>query len=176
MTLMRKSDVSLALIAAALVICFPTWASGQIVATVPERTRPDLPPLLGRFPAGSITTGQATAPSAAGSDVNTLNTSIQIQGDFQGSTPSGTASRDPLPLSLDDAIKRGLAYNLGVIGSQEAERQARAQRLSALAKLLPDINAIGTVAVQQVSLSTIGLQSAKGIPGLEFAKVLGPFN
>src|SRR5262249_8796990 len=125
---------------------------------------------------GSVTTGQATAPSASSNSVNTLNSSIQVQGAFQGSIPAGAASKERLLLSLDEAIKRGLTYNLGLIGAQEADRQARAQRLGSLAKLLPDITGLGAVAVEQISLATLGLQSAKGLSGLQFAKVLGPFN
>src|SRR4029077_2691187 len=76
-----------------------------------------------------------------------------------------------------DAIRRGLAYNLAVIGSTEIERNARAEQREALSRLLPDLSGTITAADQQVSLATLGLQSAKGLPpGFQFARVIGPFN
>src|SRR4029077_11078582 len=76
-----------------------------------------------------------------------------------------------------DAIRRGLAYNLAVIGSTEIERNARAGQREALSRLLPDITGAITAADEQVSLATLGLQSAKGLPpGFQFARVIGPFN
>jgi len=164
-------------VAILIVLGFPLFAAGQSATTsVSNRSQPQQLPLSGNTPPGSVTTGQATAPAASRNSVNTLNSSIQIQGAFQGSTPAGVATKETLLLSLDEAINRALAYNLGVIGARQAERQARAQRLGNLARLLPDITGIGSVAVEQVSLTTLGLQSAKGIPGLQFARVIGPFN
>jgi outer membrane protein TolC len=155
---------------------FTSNAMGQFLPAPPPRARPRQLPITGPTQAGSVTTGQATAPSVSGSTVNTLNSSIQIQGAFQGSTPNGSATTEPLALSLDEAIRRGLAYNLGVIAAQDTERQARALRLNALAQLLPDVIGTGSIALEKTSLATVGFQSARGIPGLEFARVLGPFN
>jgi outer membrane protein TolC len=108
--------------------------------------------------------------------VNTVNSSVQVQGAFQGSTPVGVATKDPLPLSLDDAVSRALSYNLGVIGAVQTEQNARAQRLGALAELLPDILGTASENAEQLVLSTTGLQSARVIPGIAFARTLGPFN
>jgi hypothetical protein len=44
---------------------------------------------------------------------------------FQGSVTRGAASAQPLGLSLDDAIQRGLTTNLGVILSNAQAAQAR---------------------------------------------------
>src|SRR5262249_15140168 len=140
------------------------------------RTRPVQLPLSGSTQTGSVTTGQATVPSASSQSVSTLNSSIQIQGAFQGSTPVGVLTNELLPLSLDEAIRRGLAYNLGVIGALQTERNARAQRLSALAELLPDVNGLFTANAEQLALATSGLQSAPRISAFGFPRVLGPFN
>jgi outer membrane protein TolC len=173
---MTKHALTLSFLAVSILPLFPSNAAAQIgLPSRSSRSQPQQLPLSGNTP-GSVTTGQATAPSASSNSVNTLNTSIQIQGPFLGSTPTGVATKETLLLSLDEAIKRALAYNLGLIGAEQAERQARAQRLGNLAQLLPDINAIGTVGVQQTSLATVGLQSAGGAPRLQFARVLGPFN
>src|SRR5579871_5000700 len=55
---------------------------------------------------------------------------------FQGSVQQGEATDQVLPLTLDDAIQRGLRNNLGVILSGTQTRAARAQRLSELQGLL----------------------------------------
>src|SRR5689334_11495715 len=115
---MRKR-FSLILISVATLL-FTTRAAGQ-AAQLPERSRPDQLPLSGRTPSGSVTSGQATAPVTGSGSVNTLNNSIQIQGPFQGSIPNGTLTKEPLPLSLEEAIRRGLAYNLGIIGAAQTE-------------------------------------------------------
>src|SRR6185369_2067230 len=133
-------------------------------------------PLSGRIPSGSVTSGQATTPVTGTGSVNSLNSTVQIQGPFQGSIPTGTRTKEPLPLSLEESIRRGLAYNLGTIGAEHTEREARAQRLRALAELLPDVNGIITASAQQVSLATFGF-SGSTIPGIPFRQtVIGPFN
>jgi outer membrane protein TolC len=172
-----KRLLSFALMIASGFLLLANPAFGQL-SPAPEtgRVRARQLPVSGSATTGSVTTGQATAPSASAESVNTLNSSIQIQGAFQGSTPTGLVTKEPLPLSLDEAIRRGLAYNLGVIGAQQTERSARAQRLAALAELLPDVNGTATVAAAQTSLATVGLQSVRGLAGFQFARVLGPFN
>ena len=75
----------------------------------PARTRTAQVPLSDK-PPGSVTTGQATAPNVSSAGVDTLNSTIQVEGAFQGSTPVGVATKEPVSLSLDGAIKRGIAY------------------------------------------------------------------
>ena len=175
---MTRPFLSLVLMTVSGVLLFSATAPAQL--TLPSasrgRSRPEQLPISGPGQAGSVTTGQATAPAEGGVSVNTLNSSIRIQGPFQGSTPAGTVSTEPLSLPLDEAIRRGITYNLGVIGALQTERFARAQRLAALAQLLPDLNGTATMAVEKTSLATVGLQTARQVPGLEFARVLGPFN
>src|SRR5262245_8487072 len=172
---MRK-QFSLRLIALSMLLFATRAASQAAQESLPERSRPDQLPISGRFPSGSVTSGQATAPVTGTGSVNTLNSSVQIQGPFQGSIPTGTRTKEPLPLSLEESIRRGLAYNLGTIGAEHAEREARSQRLRALAELLPDINGIISASVEQVSLATVGF-SRSTIPGVPFRQtVIGPFN
>src|SRR5690242_21709095 len=56
---------------------------------------------------------------------------------FQGAVPHGELSPQPLALSFEDAIARGLTYNLGLLLSSRTTDQARAQRLQELSQLLP---------------------------------------
>ena len=75
----------------------------------------------------------------------------------------------PVNLTLDDAIQRGLRANLGVILSGTQTAAARGQRLSQLQSLLPSVDFKATEAVMQTDLPAQGLR----IPG--FPKIIGPF-
>jgi hypothetical protein len=89
-----------------------------------------------------------------------------------GSVPSGLASDQVLQLTLRDAIKMALRYNLGAIESGQNAQIARGQRLLALSNLLPQVSAGASENVQQVNLATFGLNGLKtGIP-----TVVGPFS
>ena len=89
---------------------------------------------------------------------------------FQGSVPKGQATAEPVNLSLDDAIERGLQANLGIILSGTQTAGARAQRLSQLQTLLPSIDFNAKEAELQTDLPAEGLR----IPG--FPKIIGPFS
>jgi outer membrane protein TolC len=90
-----------------------------------------------------------------------------------GSVPSGPASDQALELTLRDAIKMALRYNLGAIESGQNVQIARGQRLLALSNLLPQLTAGASENVQQVNLATFGFSGLKlqGIP-----TVVGPFS
>ncbi len=112
------------------------------------------PPCLVAQQLPNVGSGQATPPPASA---------------YEGSVPTGQATAQPLELSLDDAIQRGLKNNLGVILSGTQTAGARAQRLTELQPLLPDVEFRATEAVQQVDLAAQGLR----IPG--FPTIIGPF-
>src|SRR6266850_1919314 len=89
-----------------------------------------------------------------------------------GSVPSGPASDQVLELTLRDAIKMALRYNLGAIEGGENVQIARGQRLLALSNLLPQVSAGASENLRQVNLATFGLNGLKtGIP-----TVVGPFS
>ncbi len=98
--------------------------------------------------------GQATGPTAAS---------------FQGSVASGEATAQPMELSLDDAIQRGLRNNLGAILSGTETAAQRGQRLSQLQALLPAVDFKANEAVLQTDLPAQGFR----LPG--FPTVIGPF-
>ena len=60
---------------------------------------------------------------------------------IRGSVPQGAASDNPIAVSMAEAIDRGLKANLGVLTSQQSSEEIRAQRLRALAGLLPKVTA-----------------------------------
>ena len=88
-----------------------------------------------------------------------------------GSVPSGPASDELVQLTLRDAIKMALRYNLGAIESGQNAQIARGQRLLALSNLLPQVSAGASENVEQLNLGTFGLNGLKGIP-----TVVGPFS
>ncbi len=88
---------------------------------------------------------------------------------FQGSVAHGEVSTQPVNLTLDDAIQRGLKTNLGVILSGTQTAAARGERLSQLQALLPSVDFNATEADLQTDLPAEGLR----IPG--FPKIIGPF-
>ena len=90
-------------------------------------------------------------------------------GSFQGSVTAGQATAQTLDLPLDDAIQRGLKNNLGAILSGTQTDAARAQRLTQLQALLPDVEFDAHETVSQVDLAAEGLR----IPG--FPTIIGPF-
>jgi outer membrane protein TolC len=109
--------------------------------------------LMAQIPAGLLQ-NQSTAPTASS---------------FQGSVATGGISAEPVGLSLDDAIARGLKTNLGILLSGTQTESARGQRLSQLQLLLPSVDASGKETISQVDLPAEGLR----IPG--FPTILGPF-
>jgi outer membrane protein TolC len=88
---------------------------------------------------------------------------------FQGSVATGEVSAQPIDLTLDDAIQRGLKANLGVILSGTQTVAARGQRLSQLQALLPSVEGSLQETVMQEDLPAQGLR-IKGFP-----TIIGPF-
>jgi outer membrane protein TolC len=88
----------------------------------------------------------------------------QRQNPYLGSVPAQSTGTT-LSLSLQDAITRGLRYNLGLVESEHASADVRAERLRALSALLPQISATGRQAYENISYQEIGLKLPP-IPGL----------
>ena len=88
---------------------------------------------------------------------------------FRGSVIREKATGANLALTLDEAIRRGLRYNLGVILQASDVKSANGQRLSELQQLLPTITAGANITVEQVNLAAYGLRFS-GVP-----TVVGPF-
>jgi outer membrane protein TolC len=122
---------------------------------------------------GSV--GAAEQPVAGTTtSVNTLNPSVQISGPYTGSMRSTTAIPFSGKLSFDEALKRGLAYNLGAAGLTQTARQNSAQVRAARSVLLPNINGSLAETVQQSDLAAYGLRIS--VPGYHIPTVVGPYN
>ncbi|MGB8259463.1 MAG: TolC family protein, partial [Terracidiphilus sp.] len=88
---------------------------------------------------------------------------------FQGSAAAGQATSQPLALTLDEAVQRGLKNNLGAILSGTQTAAARGEQLGQLQALLPDLEFSAKENLMQVDLPAEGLR-IKGFP-----TIIGPF-
>ena len=130
-------------------------------------------PASGRNNPGSVSAIQQPVPGTTTS-VNTLNPTVSISGPFSGSVRSTTGLPFSGRLSLDEALKRGLAYNLGAVGLAQTARQNSAQARAARSALLPNINSTLSETVEQTDLAAFGLRFS--VPGYHIATVVGPYN
>jgi outer membrane protein TolC len=90
---------------------------------------------------------------------------------FLGGVSSG-APGAPLPLTLGDAIARGLEHNLGVLLQQQSVTRAEASRWKALSDLLPDVSGDIGEARRKTSLAEFGFTQFPGIN----SRTIGPFD
>jgi outer membrane protein TolC len=94
----------------------------------------------------------------------------QSQSPYLGGVPTGTASSTTLPVSLDDAVARGLRQNLGGLLSNDAASGARGEQWRALSALLPNLNTATSLGVKQNDLKAVIGITVPGHP-----EVIGPF-
>jgi outer membrane protein TolC len=134
-----------------LYVCFCGLAAAQFGAPGPPQSpgqsNPPLPP-----PSTSLSAGSAQNP-------------------FLGGVPSGKATSEVLPLSLDESIDRGLKHNLGLLLGEQGTRSAQAASWRALSSLLPSLNTRTSETSQQINLKAFGFQSFPGI-----RPIVGPFS
>jgi outer membrane protein TolC len=130
-------------------------------------------PLSGRAgQSGSVTTNRSTVNSGGANSINLVNSSINVQGPYAGSVQNGKATGTALSLTLSEAIRQGMQFNLGSVISAQGIRQAEGQRYEALNGLLPQINGYLREDVQQTNLAALGLKfNFPGVP-----KIVGPYN
>src|SRR5215469_3882655 len=111
-----NTATKIAFLSTSFLLTFGTSTRGQGVQTDPF--------------AYSISTPRPINPAASSTNPSALAT--QGQNPYLGSTPAGKATDEEIALSLQEAIERGLRYNLGLIESSQASAESRAQRLRAL--------------------------------------------
>src|ERR1700704_3381180 len=129
--------------------------------------------LLVVLPVSLAQPNQPEIPRQTGQPITSIqpvpSITIQDRGPFAGSIRGGERSNEPIGLTLDDAVMRGLKYNLGAVESGIDIDARRAERLQALSRLLPTVTARPSITEEQVNLATFGL-SFPGVPA-----VVGPF-
>lgn len=100
-----------------------------------------------------------------------------VNQDFQGSVPQGTASATPIPLTLNDAINRGLKANLGLLTNEQSSLEVRAERLRALSGLLPKVTGQLSMTEQQINLQALGfLVRIPPSLGFSIPSIVGPYS
>jgi len=119
--------------------------------------------------AGLPSYGQSEAPSTPGQAVpGTTGVSP-----FGGSVPAKPLP-GALPLSLQDAISRGLKQNLGALLSNAEIQSARGQRWEQLSALLPHVTAEPFIDESQINLAELGFTFK--FPGFNLPASVGPFS
>jgi hypothetical protein len=88
-----------------------------------------------------------------------------------GGVPSGTATTEPIAVSILDAINRALEHNLGALLAENSVGRADGARIRALSALLPNVNGHLAESRQVVNLAAYGFPLPAGIPA-----IVGPFN
>ena len=90
---------------------------------------------------------------------------------FAGGIPSGTATADPIALSIIQAIVRSLEHNLGLMLAEQDTASAKADHWTALGGLLPSVSAGLTESRRKTNLEAFGFPL-----GPDFPRVVGPYN
>lgn len=129
----------------------PSAASSSTRATTPAQAQT----VQGAMQQLSAPTGQSPASPTPDS--------------FRGSVVEGKATGQPIDLSLDDAVQRGLRTNLGILLQSTSQQNAHGQQLEQLQALLPTVTGDASIEVEQVNLAAFGLK----FPGLN--PIIGPF-
>jgi outer membrane protein TolC len=119
---------------------------------------------------GRVAGGLLLVMLAAPVEAQITESSVQAPSSspFFGSIPKGPATKDPISLSVKEAVQRALEHNLGLLLQEEAAGTARGARWRALAELLPDLS--GTLAARRQVLNL----EAFGFPAPD--PIVGPFN
>ena len=96
---------------------------------------------------------------------------------FQGSTSSGPPSAEALSLSLNEALERGLRYNLGGITTADSARRAQGESIVSRSYLYPNLSGGLRENVEQIDLASFGFKF-KFPPtlGINIPNIVGPFN
>ena len=120
--------------------------------------------------------GISAAQTASTPTSNTPAQTLPVGGGanpFGGSVPTKVVP-GILPLSLQDAIDRGLRHNLGLLLSRADTRVARGQRWEELSALLPHVTAAPYVAESKLNLAEVGLGNVVNV--FHISPSVGPFS
>jgi len=114
---------------------------------------------------------QTTEPSYAPSTPGQSIPGTQGASSFGSSVPTKPVP-GVIPISLQEAIDRGLKQNLGLLLSSSDVRAARGERWEQLSALLPHVTASPYVDVSKINLQQLGIT----LPGVNLPSSVGPFS
>ena len=93
-----------------------------------------------------------------------------------GGLPIQVSTGTPMPLSLDEAIQRGMQYNLQQILYQQNERAVHGEILTVGNNLLPTLTAQLQTNTQEINLAAMGFKPSSlaglGLPAGSFAEIV----
>ena len=121
-------------------------------------------PPLAAFAAVAVSAAAAIPAAAQANPTSVTNP-------FYGSVTVQPVNGQLLKLSLDDAIQRGLANNLGLREAEEGQKTLQGEKNEALQEFLPTITLTGDTGVYQHNLAALGFSPA--VAG-KFAAFLPP--
>ncbi len=156
--LIKKSLLPAALFAATSFV----HAQSSQDAGMSQQSSTSTTPATGSATSAS-TTSQQSNPQLSTSPPSQIDLQSVIQNEedpYAGSVTDGHATDQVLPLSLDDAIARGISTNYALTQMRARQRAAEAQTLKSLDPLLPTIKATGSTGVYQFNLASLGFTPA----------------
>ena len=110
--------------------------------------------------AAALLAGSSAWAQSGVTGLSTLPTAEQVvnrnQDPYAGSIPQGKATSEILDLTIDDALDRGLKYNLGLYLAARLTEQSSAAHLRALSNLLPVVNGSFSEEDQKLNLKQFG--------------------
>ena len=175
--MLQSFSIRSRIFAGSVALCLPLAGFAQSSSSGSGQTpQAQQLPLSGRPQGGASVSAPQTASGSSSSSVNTINTTIQVQGSYQGSIVGAVPGDGPIPLTFPEALQRGLQYNLGSFDSAASVKQVRAQRLSALSQLLPNIYATLSETGAKTDLQTLGLSSATFGGNIALPVTVGPYH
>jgi len=153
----RQRKVRLKLCIRLLLLCIPLLSGAATFAQYNPLPSP-------------IAEQEVAGPAQAAVRAGQNNSAALSQNPYLGGVPTGELSTTPIPLSLEDAVARGLKQNLGGFLATDSVTDARGQKWLALSALLPNVTTGTGFGVRQIDLKA---QFGLNIPGVP--KVIGPF-
>ena len=135
-----------------------------VVAALACAARPA--PAQSRAPQAPSEGGQVVAQGPTAASV-----ALALQSPLMGGVPTGEVTRGTLPLSLHEAVRRGLERNLGAVLGRERVRAADGARWMSTSGLLPTLQATFAQAREQINLAAYGFPVPPGE-----SPIIGPFD
>ena len=163
---LRPAAAWTSLASCGLVLCAATTLRAQSPSeqvTGPTSATPVPLSGQGAQSGSTVMVTQGTTNAGGGNTVDTIQSSVSVMTPYNGSAAEGKATNETLPLTLDEALKRGLRLNLGALEQSAAVQQAQGQRQVAKSTLLPNLNMAISEVFERENLRTLGV-SLPSIP------------
>jgi len=120
----------------------------------------------------AVATPRPINPAAGSTNPSALAT--QSLNPYLGSIPGGKLAPGEIKLTLQEAILRGLEFNLGLVESRQSDVAVQAERSRAFSALLPQVSARAEQSFDQISLASIGIR-IPGQAGFRLPQATGGF-